>query len=809
MKQSTTSPAPGNGDVEALREKLAMAEAQCQHALQEKESTSRFIEEIHQDWLRAFDAVPDPIFMHDRELRITRANKAYAARAGLKFRQFIGQPYWEVFPRRAGPFPGCVEAMAAPEPGHLHEEEFQLETGEWYRSRASHAFDGNGAYQYSIHILQDITSQKKSIIALAESEEKFRQICGSAQDAILMMDNDGCVSYWNPAAEKILGYTFAEVQGKDMHQLLAPEGFHAAYTAGFAHFRETGEGAAIGKTLELVARRKGGAEFPIELSVAAVNMEGKWGAIGIMRDISSRKAAEHALQESEQRFRTVVETVPDVLYQNALPGNVTTYVSPSIRHLLGYAPDEFLANQHLWLGLLHDGDRERVLKETESAIKRKAKQLHQEYRVWHKNRQDVLWLQNRVTILYDESGRAVGLVGALSDITELKRSQADLQKISRIQKTLSFCNSALVHAMEEPALLQSMTNIIVEIGGYQGAWVGYALHDKARTLQPMAQSGIPAGYIEALNPTWSTSGFGAGPTSKAIRTGKRQIVQHVQELDNRSGAEWYAALIGLGTASCIAIPLVVEGKVLGNLTILSGEPDAFDVQAVGLLQELADDLAFGIMTLRARVDRRKNLEELQRHQDQVRKTLESTIQAIAATVEMRDPYTAGHERRVAELAAAIAREMGLPESRVEGVRVAGTIHDLGKIQVPAEILSKPRDLSDIEFSLIKTHPLMGYNILKDIDFPWPVAQMVLQHHERLDGSGYPSGLKGKQILLESRILAVADTVEAMASHRPYRAGLGVQAALDEISAGSGKLYDPDVVDACVRLFRTRGYSLVE
>lgn len=138
-----------------------------------------------------------------------------------------------------------------------------------------------------------------------------------------------------------------------------------------------------------------------------------------------------------------------------------------------------------------------------------------------------------------------------------------------------------------------------------------------------------------------------------------------------------------------------------------------------------------------------------------------------------------------------------------------TVHDLGKIQVPAEILSKPRGLNEMEFNFIKSHPLMGYNKLKDIDFPWPVAELVLQHHERLDGSGYPNGLKGKHILLEAKILDVADTVEAMGSNRPYRASLGIQAALDEITAGSGKHYDPQAVDACVRLFREKGYSLIE
>jgi len=178
---------------------------------------------------------------------------------------------------------------------------------------------------------------------------------------------------------------------------------------------------------------------------------------------------------------------------------------------------------------------------------------------------------------------------------------------------------------------------------------------------------------------------------------------------------------------------------------------------------------------------------------------------MAAIVEMRDPYTAGHQARVADLATAIAKQIGLPEEQVHGIHLAGTVHDLGKINVPAEILSKPGKITDIERSLIKIHPQAGYDILKGIDFPWPIAQMVLQHHERFDGSGYPQGLKGDQIIIEARILCVADVVEAMSSHRPYRPRLGIETAIEDITRQRGIYYDPQAVDACLALFREQGY----
>jgi len=193
--------------------------------------------------------------------------------------------------------------------------------------------------------------------------------------------------------------------------------------------------------------------------------------------------------------------------------------------------------------------------------------------------------------------------------------------------------------------------------------------------------------------------------------------------------------------------------------------------------------------------------------EQLRKALGGTIQAIASVVETKDPYTAGHQRRVADIARAIAREMGLSPEQISGLRMAAIIHDIGKVSVPSEILSSPRKLTALEFNLIKTHAQSGYDIVKDIEFPWPIARMIIEHHERMDGSGYPNGLTGDKILPESRILAVADVVEAMATHRPYRPSLGLEKALDEIAKNRGRLYDPEIVDACLRLFREKGYVI--
>lgn len=204
---------------------------------------------------------------------------------------------------------------------------------------------------------------------------------------------------------------------------------------------------------------------------------------------------------------------------------------------------------------------------------------------------------------------------------------------------------------------------------------------------------------------------------------------------------------------------------------------------------------------------KKAKEDLQRTLDTLKNSVNTTINVMASAVEARDPYTAGHQIRSANLACAIAEEMGLPREKIDGIRMAGSIHDIGKLSIPAEILTKPTKLTNLEFSLIKEHSLIGYEMLKHVESPWPLAQVIYQHHERIDGSGYPRNLKGNEILIEARILAVSDVVESMASHRPYRPSLGIEAALEEIEKNKGILYDTAVADACLRLFKDNKYSL--
>ena len=226
-----------------------------------------------------------------------------------------------------------------------------------------------------------------------------------------------------------------------------------------------------------------------------------------------------------------------------------------------------------------------------------------------------------------------------------------------------------------------------------------------------------------------------------------------------------------------------------------------------LVEKRTEQLARANDELHGKVlETRRSEDYLQNSLDRLERSLEGTFKAMAMTLELRDPYMAGHQHRVSGLAVALAQEMNLPWDQIEGLRLAGLIHDIGKIATPAEIMAKPRRLSKSEFQLVKDHPRVGYEMVKDIAFPWPVAHIILQHHERLDGSGYPEGLAGDAVLPEARILAVADVVEAVCSLRPYRPALGIEKALEEVRKGRGLRYDARVVDACIRLFREGRFS---
>ena len=340
------------------------------------------------------------------------------------------------------------------------------------------------------------------------------------------------------------------------------------------------------------------------------------------------------------------------------------------------------------------------------------------------------------------------------------------------------------------------------------AWVGIPINDEKKSVQVFAYAGNATEYLEGIEVSWGDTPLGNGPSGKAIRSGQVQFNNNM--LSSPLFTPWMERARKFNLQSSFSLPIKLSnGEVVAAFMVYSEIPDAFGEEELKLLDQLSADLGYGVESLRTRVSYENALLETQKQEHQIVTLLEDSIEVLAYTLEIRDPYTAGHEKRVADLSVAIAMEMGLDKNRIQGLRLAAMVHDIGKIQVPAEILVKPGKLDEYEYKLIQKHPTTGHDILSQVNYPWPVAQAVWQHHERLDGSGYPRGLKQEEILLEAKIIAVADIIEAMASHRPYRPALGIDAALEEIKRLSPNQLDPDIVRVCTALFRSNHFRFAQ
>jgi PAS domain S-box-containing protein len=475
-----------------------------------------------------------------------------------------------------------------------------------------------------------------------------------------------------------------------------------------------------------------------ELKEAESRVQGK-------RAESQREAALEALHQSEEKYRTILNSIQEGYFEFDLAGKIT-FINDTLWKRLGYSKEELLGHTNK---VFTD---EATRKESFRAFNELYKTGVPVKALTQKNiRKDgsIRISELSVSLMRDSGGKPIGFFGTSRDVTERRRAEETLTRSE--EKYRRLVENAQEGIYQSIVGYLSLNQALARMLGYDSPEeVMATITDIAKQLyvNPDDRKKL----LEIVNEKGSVTDF---ETEYYKKDGSRlwvSINMHAVRDD--------------------------QGRI---------------IYYQGINQDITEKK-------KIEDERRGNIERL-------RKSLGATINAMAVTVETRDPYTAGHQRRVADLARAIATEMNLTSDQIDGVRMASTIHDIGKISIPSEILTKPTKLSDLEFNLIKTHPASGYNILKDIEFPWPIAQIVLEHHERIDGSGYPNGLKGEQILLESKIIAIADVVEAISSHRPYRPAHGIEVALDEITKNRSILFDPDLVDACLRLFREKNYNL--
>jgi response regulator RpfG family c-di-GMP phosphodiesterase len=399
----------------------------------------------------------------------------------------------------------------------------------------------------------------------------------------------------------------------------------------------------------------------------------------------------------------------------------------------------------------------------------------------------------------------------LSTVEDQRQTQIARDRLLREQVALNRITLSLGALTELPAVLRTLYDEVRTLLDADGFFAS-RYHKDTQLITALFAIDEGGELDVSTFPPVPLAPEGHGMQSQVLRTGKPLNVPDWLEGERKMQTVHHLAPDGTFTPpppdterddctkSALLVPLLSRGEPIGVLQVQSNRLNAYSQEDEDLLGGLGNVAAISIQNALL-------IEEAGHDADELRLSLEGTLHAVSAAAETRDPYTAGHQRRVTAIALAIARELGCSDDECNALRIAGTVHDIGKLGIPAEILSKPGMLAPIELALIREHPQTAYNILADVPFPGPVAEIVLQHHERLDGSGYPRGLTGEQTLREARILAVADVVEAMASHRPYRPARGIDAALGEIEQNAGRLYDSEAVEACIHLFRDKGYVL--
>lgn len=483
-----------------------------------------------------------------------------------------------------------------------------------------------------------------------------------------------------------------------------------------------------------------------DLTGGSIILNGQEFLVGIFRDISKQKRAEEKLRRKEASLRYAQSQA----HLGSWEINVSTQTSSwseEMFRIFGFDSTWGVPTFEKFESIIHPDDRERVSVCFNQSVTAQ-KPFHDEYRIVTPDG-SVRWIEGRGKPISDYMGRMIEFSGTAQDITERKQMENELiASESNFRHSLDDSPLGIrVVTLEGDTIYANKA--VLNIYGYENI-------DEMRSA-PLSKRYTPESYAEYKKRNEKRLKGEKGPSEYNVSiVTKSGEVRHLHVL--RKDIVW-------------------NGKK----------------QYQVIYQDITD--------------RRKAEEKLSQTLDNLRQSIKATIQVLGMASEARDPYTAGHHKRVSDLARAIAIEKRMSQDVIEGIRMAGSIHDIGKLSVPGEILSKPNKLTDLEFSLIKEHSQSGYEMLKHVESPWPLAQIVQQHHERMDGTGYPLKLKGNEIIMEARIIAVADVVEAMASHRPYRPALGVGAALAEIEQNKGILYDEDVVDTCLRLFREKGYKL--
>jgi PAS domain S-box-containing protein len=593
----------------------------------------------------------------------------------------------------------------------------------------------------------DVSKGKHALDAYLRSEADYKSLFEQSVDGIMIIAQSRIVMV-NNAYCGIRHLPAEEIVGRNPLDFLHPDDRELASE----RLKKIQSGEQCSKGNIYRSLRWDGSISWVDLRTRMIQWKGKPAFQTVVRDITEGKRAEKLISESEAKYRLLADHMKDQVWIMDL--NLKwIYISPSAEKLWGYTIEELNAlplDKFLTTSSFESAMKiyETQMPENMADPSNYSVKVSTEFTCRCKNGQ-IIWAECTLSFILDENGKPVSILGEGREITKRKQMEESLRK-SEENFRRSFDDSPLGVRIATLAGETIYANsAILEMYGY----------DSIEELQniPLKERYTPESYAEFK-----------------VRKKKR--------LRGEPGPSEYE------------ISIIRKDGEIRHLYVLRKE--------IFWNGQKQSQVIYQDITLRRQAEKKLN-ETL----ENLRQSIKTTIQVLGTASEAKDPYTAGHQKRVADLARAIATEMRLPHDKIEAIRMAAAIHDIGKISVPSEILCKPAMLTDLEFCLIKNHPQFSYDIIKDVESPWPLADIVYQHHERIDGSGYPQGLKDTNILIEARILAVADVVEAMMSYRPYRPTLGLEIALAEIENNAGILYDRRAAEACLKVFRENGYQI--
>jgi PAS domain S-box-containing protein/putative nucleotidyltransferase with HDIG domain len=722
--------------------------------------------------------------------------------------------------------------------------------------------------QLILSTVRDITERKQIKESLYKAEEQYRGIFENAQEGIFRTIPEGRFIMANQAMADMLGYESPEdlmtsISNTPRQLYVNPEDR--------LRFKQMIAEQGFVKHHEIQLYKKDGSIIWVSTNAHAKYDEN--GQLlyyeGMDVDITERKRAEEALCKSEEHYHVLANNITDVIWILNFDLQIT-FCSPSIQGLLGYDANEFLSKriEEILAPSSYKMAMETLSEEMTMTI---SGPRTMELEMIHREGTTV-WTELKARFLRDADGRPTSVLGVSRNISERKKAERSLQQSELRYRTLFNNANDALFVVKDFKFIDCNDSALKLYGCQREQLIGSNPYAFSPPTQPngwdskelalekisLALAGEPQ-FFEWKHCKYDGTPFDAEVSLNRLQIGDETLIRafvrditerkkteealkqseerfralferslesvYIQDLRGRYINANQAALDMIGYTleelrnidpASLIIPehayiarkafknILQRGTQIGTtgFTLKRKDGGYVDVETAGALI-YREGKPYAILGVS------RDVTERNRSLNKLRRTLGATVQAVATVVETRDPYTAGHQRRVADLARSIATEMGLPSEQIDGIRMAALIHDIGKISVPAEILSKPTKLTQIEFELIKNHSKSGYDILKEVEFPWPIARMIREHHERIDGSGYPEHLTGDSLLIESRILSVADVVEAIASHRPYRPTLGISTAMAEITKNKGILYDADVVNACLRLFNQKGYRLID